>query len=69
MSEAALSAVSAERAAWSEDWLAVVIGLAIFALALLSLVGARRARLARDDVGLDRSDRGARARLEGLCRP
>ncbi len=39
MSDAALPAVSAERAAWSEDWLAVVIGFGILALALLSLAG------------------------------
>ncbi|HXZ15306.1 MAG TPA: putative sulfate exporter family transporter [Roseiarcus sp.] len=39
MSEAILSAAAAERTSLSEDWLAVVIGLGVFALALLSVVG------------------------------
>jgi uncharacterized membrane protein YadS len=40
MSEASLSATAtAERTNWSEDWLAVVIGLGVFALALLSTIG------------------------------
>ena len=39
MSEATLSVETAEPARLSEDWLAVVIGLGIFALALLSLTG------------------------------
>jgi uncharacterized membrane protein YadS len=39
MSEATLSISAAERANWSEDWLAVVIGFGVFALGLLSVVG------------------------------
>ncbi|HXZ17754.1 MAG TPA: putative sulfate exporter family transporter [Roseiarcus sp.] len=39
MSQATLSAAATERSNWSEDWLAVVIGLGVFALALLSTVG------------------------------
>jgi hypothetical protein len=39
MSEATLSIEGAERARFSEDWLAVAIGIGVFALALLSLAG------------------------------
>ena len=39
MSEATLSIEAAERGRISEDWLAVAIGLGVFALALLSLAG------------------------------
>jgi uncharacterized membrane protein YadS len=40
MSEAVVSPVAAaDRSTWTEDWLAVVIGLGLLALALLSLVG------------------------------
>ena len=39
MSEAALSVETAQPTRLSEDWLAVIIGLGIFALALLSLAG------------------------------
>src|SRR5271170_748565 len=39
MSEATLSIEAAERSRISEDWLAVVIGLGVFALALLSFAG------------------------------
>jgi uncharacterized membrane protein YadS len=39
MSEATLSIEGAERARISEDWLAVVIGVGVLALALLSVVG------------------------------
>jgi hypothetical protein len=39
MSEATLSIEAAERGRISEDWLAVAIGLGVFALALMSLAG------------------------------
>ena len=39
MSETTLSLEKAERARMSEDWLAVLIGLGVFALALLSYAG------------------------------
>ena len=39
MSEATLSVQAAELARLSEDWLAVIIGVGIFALALFSLAG------------------------------
>ena len=39
MSETTLSVEAAQPARISEDWLAVVIGLGAFALALLSLAG------------------------------
>src|SRR5271157_6401908 len=39
MSEATLSVQATQQAQISEDWLAVVIGLGVFALALLSLAG------------------------------
>ncbi|MGO9418901.1 hypothetical protein [Roseiarcus sp.] len=39
MSEATLTAETAEPVRLSEDWLAVVIGLGVFALGLLSVAG------------------------------
>ena len=67
MSEATLSIEAAGRARISEDWLAVVIGVGVFALALLSIAGTRRARLGRPRPrsGPIPAQR-ARARLEGL---
>ena len=69
MSEATLSLDAAPSSRISEDWLAVVIGLGVFALALLSLAGLDALGwLATTSVW---TDPGAAlgARLEGLCGP